>query len=128
MNEAPSHILLSDRFGDVNVLAIQPNNVSAISSVPSSASAPASSIQSLLKLNLVQDEMLSFGHFSLCSTLTMGGPANRPLVDSYSFHLYSRSTTRGSHQVFSGDGDHRLRVARWPATFDIQAVCLGNER
>ena len=56
---------------------------------------------------LVPDEARHFGHFSACTSLVLAGTAAAPLV-------------------VSADCDERIRVARWPHTFDIQSMCLAH--
>jgi hypothetical protein len=65
--------------------------------------------QNVIGSALTLDAKVSFGHFSQVTMMTLIGSAEHPLL-------------------VSGDADERLRVGRFPATFDIQSMCLGHRK
>eukprot|EP00455_Lapot_gusevi_P035232 TRINITY_DN389_c0_g1_i2.p1 TRINITY_DN389_c0_g1~~TRINITY_DN389_c0_g1_i2.p1 ORF type:complete len:530 (+),score=177.72 TRINITY_DN389_c0_g1_i2:99-1592(+) len=89
-----SHLLVSDRFGDVHAYRL-------------SAVEEKSEHGTESKLSLTLDAQTSFGHFSSVGVLEFG---------------------LNGKVLISGDADERLRVCRWPLTYDILSFCLGHSQ
>ena len=105
-SHAPTHVFAGDRFGDIvsfplppAVLEVARGGILSSSSSSSAASADAATLQPCART--------SFGHYSQITSLVLAGSPQRPLL-------------------ISGDVDTRLRVGRFPHTFDIVSMCLGN--
>jgi WD40 repeat protein len=60
-------------------------------------------------VELKEEPRSSFGHFSQVTSMIQGGSIDRPVL-------------------ITGDVDTRIRVCRFPHTFDIVSMCLGNEK